>query len=107
MAKQHDYLSFQFISLFYALFKFSTPFRSSPFHAITCGGKWGIIYGRGLFAVHFGDHLRRGNPLLSGIICITEQPSHTYSDNMKTEIFVIRFSLVSTHKRRLGHKKYT
>ena len=40
--------------------------------------KLGIICGRGSFAVHFGDYLRSGYHLRSGIICSTVHESRHF-----------------------------
>ena len=50
---------------FFALFKFSAPstiHALNPFHSIPLlfTGSFAVIYGRGSFAVYFGDHLRSG-----------------------------------------------
>ena len=73
-----------------------SPIKSIPFLKFSQDHLWstlGITCGRGLFVVHFGDHLRSRDHLQLGIICGTVQQSKlpptitfaiacTFSDNL-------------------------
>ena len=72
LKKKNGCLSFQFISLFYVLFNFSTPFTIRPeIHSIP------LLF-TGSFAVSFGDHLPSG--IICGTVCMFESGELKLSD---------------------------